>query len=93
MVPQETSVANLCMDRCSICKRFCRARGIGIVIYDPDSFRWYHSAATIGDEWTGKFAVRQQYIGQLECLAAVAAYSSLPSLLKDRDVIHFILPI
>ena len=33
---------------------------------------------------------REQYVGQLEVLAAVAAYTSRPEQLRDRDVIHFI---
>ena len=33
---------------------------------------------------------RQQYIGQLELLAAVAAYTTFPDLLSSRKVIHWI---
>ena len=43
----------------------------------------------IDQEWLTRFADKRQYIGQLECLAAVAVYFSLPEL-RGRDVIHFI---
>ena len=36
------------------------------------------------------FRPREQYIGQLEALGAVLAYSSRPEQFADRDVIHFI---
>ena len=37
-----------------------------------------------------KFVRRKQYIGQLELLAAVAAYTTFPELLRGRRVIHWI---
>ena len=57
---------------------------------DTESGQWSHSAADIGEEWLRRFAVRKQYIGQLETLAAAAAYFTLGHILVDRHVIHFI---
>jgi hypothetical protein len=37
-----------------------------------------------------RFVRKNQYIGQLEILAAVAVYYSEPSLFRNRDVIHWI---
>ena len=37
-----------------------------------------------------RFHVRTQYIGQLEMLAAAAAYFTFPDLLRDRRVLHWI---
>ena len=33
---------------------------------------------------------RQQYVGQLEVLAAVAVYTTFPEVVRGRDVVHFI---
>ena len=37
-----------------------------------------------------RFAPKDQYIGQLEILAAVCVYYSAPEWFEDRDVIHWI---
>ena len=33
---------------------------------------------------------KQQYIGQLELLAALVAYSTFPELMRDKSVVHWI---
>ena len=65
---------------------------VGIVIYDPEDpeHKWRYASAGVTDEIIARFRPREQYVGQLEVLAAVAAYTSRPEQLRDRDVIHFI---
>ena len=77
---------------------------VGVVIYDPEApvfhppmanddacdYRWRHTSAVVSPEQLDAFRPREQYIGQLEALAAVLAYSSHPDQFRDRDVIHFI---
>ena len=65
---------------------------VGIVIYDPEDTesKWRYSSAAVPQDLIDKFRKRKQYVGQLEVLAAVAAFTSRPEQLRDRDVIHFI---
>ena len=65
---------------------------IGVVIYDPldPEAKWRHASASVPAWLMAKFAKREQYIGVLETLAGVAAYTSRPRQFKDRDVIHFV---
>lgn len=56
---------------------------------DPEH-KWRYASAGVTDEIIARFRPREQYVGQLEVLAAVAAYTSRPEQLRDRDVIHFI---
>jgi hypothetical protein len=72
---------------------------IGIVIFDrslPAGEQWRHASALVPEWLMQKFRPRQQYIGQLEVLAAVAAYTSNTGAegtrgsLRGRDVVHFI---
>jgi hypothetical protein len=65
---------------------------VGIVIYDPEDLasKWRYASAAVPQELIDKFRKRKQYVGQLEVLAAVAAFTSRPEQLRDRDVIHFI---
>ena len=65
---------------------------VGIVIYDPEDpeHKWRYASSGVTDEIISRFRPREQYVGQLEVLAAVAAYTSRPAQLRDRDVIHFI---
>jgi hypothetical protein len=51
---------------------------------------WRHSSLIISPELLSQFDDREQYVGQLEVLAAVATYTSRPEQLRDRDVIHYI---
>ena len=51
--------------------------------------RWVYGHAPVPAEVMDRFVARKQYIGQLELLAAVAVYWSVPEL-RGRDVIHWI---
>jgi len=70
----------------------CPAGMVGVVIYDPEDPEsvWRYSSAAVPAELIEKFRPREQYVGQLEVLAAVAAYTSRPDQLRGPDVIHFI---
>ena len=64
---------------------------VGMCIYDPYAKdKWRHSSAEVPKWIMEKFKERDQYIGQLEVIAAVATYSSMPLEFRERDVIHFI---
>ena len=67
---------------------------IGMVVYLPPEAgrrgRYLYSSMVVPDEYMQQFQVRQQYIGQLELLAAVAAYTTFHAELRDRRVIHWI---
>ena len=65
---------------------------VGLVIYDPEDTvsYWRFGSAAVPASLLAKFRPREQYVGQLEVLAAVAAYTSRPDQLRGRDVIHFI---
>ena len=74
---------------------------IGIVIYDPHDAEfapergeevslWRHASAVVPDSLIAKFKPREQYIGQLEVLAAVCAPISRPDQYRGREVIAFI---
>jgi hypothetical protein len=54
----------------------------------PD--KWYHASTVAPPAFMAQFCERKQYIGQLELLAAVAVYYSLPSLFIDRHIIHWV---
>eukprot|EP00966_Prymnesium_polylepis_P089224 2065588-Prymnesium_polylepis.2 len=49
-----------------------------------------HSSLVVGPEMMRLLAQREQYVGKLEVMAGVAAYTSLPEQLRGRDVVHFI---
>ena len=74
---------------------------LGIVVFDPEDTahphspecpgpQWRHSSLVVGPDVMRLLAQREQYVGQLEVMAGVAAYTSLPEQLRGRDVIHFI---
>ena len=65
---------------------------VGVVIFDPEDeeARWRFSSAAVPDVIISEFREREQYVGQLEVLAAVSAYTSRADQLRGRDVIHFI---
>ena len=52
--------------------------------------RWFHIATACPPIILAHFVERATYIGQLELLAAVLPYTSLPELLRGRRVIHWI---
>ena len=53
-------------------------------------YDFVHGSAGVSEEFMEGFAVRRQYIGQVELLGAFAPYLSVPSLLRGRRVIHWI---
>jgi hypothetical protein len=57
--------------------------GVGLPSY-------YHGTWEVTQEVLDYWRVSKQYIGQLELLAAVAVYYTLPHLLQGRKVMHFI---
>ena len=64
---------------------------LGVVVCDTaGAGRWFHASLDISAEWVRRYAPKETYIGQLETLAAVAAYYSLPGVIGGRDVIHFV---
>ena len=63
---------------------------LGFVVYDPSSDEFYESDSPIPQYILDFFVVKKQKIGQCEILAATAVYSSLPTLLRGRRVLHFI---
>ena len=65
---------------------------VGVVIFDPEDNEspWRFSSAAVPESIIAQFEEREQYVGQLEVLAAVAAYTSRDTQLRGRDVIHFI---
>jgi hypothetical protein len=68
---------------------------IGIAIFDPEDVeagapQWRHSDLVISPALMAKFREREQYVGQLEVLGGVAAYTSRPEQFRGRDVVHFI---
>ena len=67
-----------------------RKAGIGIVIFLVEERRWLYAECDCPDSVLARFVLRRQYIGQLELLAAVAAYFTFPDILADREVLHAI---
>jgi hypothetical protein len=67
---------------------------IGFVICipgdDTSEAQWLHGSGVVPDEYIAQFRKREQYIGQLEILGAVAVYYSLPELFVNKKVLHFI---
>ena len=52
--------------------------------------RWLYSHEVVDRVTMAQLADREQYITQLEVMAAVAVYTSIPDELRSRDVIHWI---
>ena len=63
---------------------------LGFVVYDPDTGEFVHSDSKLPQHIRDFFVEKKQKIGQCEIAAAVAVYSSLPGLFRDRQVIHWI---
>ena len=71
---------------------------VGIVIFDPEDgvsytppdgpSTWRFASAPVSADLLATFREREQYVGQLEVLAAVAAYTSRPEQLKGLSLIH-----
>ena len=76
-------------------KSSSRPAGLGFVIFvpsdDPSGRGRLIYSSVFPDETTIRFFMRkEQYIGQLELLAATACYYSLPDIFRGREVIHFV---
>jgi hypothetical protein len=52
--------------------------------------RYYHGSLEVPASFMRKFVESRQYIGQLELLAAISVYFSMPDALRGRRVIHMI---
>ena len=52
--------------------------------------RWHYTHYAAGSDVLSAWLERQQYVGQLEVLAAVAVYTTFPEVVRGRDVVHFI---
>ena len=68
---------------------------LGVAIYDPEDdetgcAQWRHSSLVVTPAIMALLAKREQYVGQLEVMAGVAAFTSRPEQFRSRDVIHFI---
>ena len=55
---------------------------------DTCEAQWLHGSGVVPDEYIAQFRKREQYIGQLEILGAVAVYYSLPELFVNKKVLH-----
>ena len=66
-------------------RRWVRFLGFG----KRDGARWYYGDMNTPNEVMVRFGCRKNYIGQLEILAAVAVYFSMPEL-RGRRVLHWI---
>ena len=65
---------------------------LGFVLFDPelDGSGLLYSAGLMPQVLHDLLVPKQQQIVQREIIAAIAPYLSLPDLLRDRDVIHWI---
>ena len=65
---------------------------LGMVVFDPEEGVWRHSDTPVRPAILRMFADREQYVGQLEVLAAVALYTTFwrEVEFRGREVIHFI---
>ena len=61
----------------------------GVVIYDPETGETIVAAAQTPTYFFCIFLYKKQYVGQLEALAALAAYTTAaayrPGMFKDRE--------
>ena len=53
-------------------------------------YDFYHGSAEVPESFMQGFVRRRQQIGQLEILAGLVPYLSVPHLLAGRDVVHWI---
>lgn len=73
-----------------------RPAGIGWVVYIPavagcsGPTGWFYSEYSAPADVIAAFVAKASYIGQLELLAAIAPYFSMPAAFADEFVIHFI---
>ena len=68
----------------------CKA-AIGAIVWCPRERVYYHSRLIINLPTLERlFAIKDQYIGQLEMMAALSVYASLPDVFSNSLVLHFI---
>jgi hypothetical protein len=68
----------------------CEA-GLGFVVYSPYTGSYVHSDFVVPPGLLAAlFKPHEQYVGILECLAAAAVAFSVPHLLADRLVFHYV---
>ena len=53
-------------------------------------YDWFHGSEPISDEFLAAFVYRKQQIGQLELLALLVPYLSMPEILKKKEVMHWV---
>ena len=63
---------------------------VGAVLYDPSDHQLLYSAATVPPPLVHTWLPRQNYMGQLELLAAPFALSTWPDRLRSRSIILFV---
>ena len=56
----------------------------------PEQYRWLHGGGSIPADLRRAFLDRKQQIGQVEIIAGIVAYLSIPDELAGRSIIHFI---
>ena len=71
-----------------------RDAGLGVVICDPETGVSIIAEAQTPSYFFALFVPKQQYVGQLEALAALCAYTTAavyrPGMFMNRNVVHFI---
>ena len=65
------------------------APGAGLVFL-AQYYDLYHGSAEVPQDMMEGFVWRRQQIGQMEILAGVVPYMSMPDVLRGRDVLHWI---
>ena len=70
--------------------RGCTA-AIGAVVWSPADRVYFHSRLVISQSMLERlFSLKDQYIAQLEMIAVMSLYASLPHVLTDALVLHFV---
>ena len=71
-------------------ERGCTA-AIGAIVWCPRDRVYYHSSLTVSrSTLEALFAIKDQYIGQLEMMAVMSVYASLPRVFRNALVLHFV---
>ena len=64
---------------------------IGAIVWCPRDRVYYHSSLTVSrSTLEALFAIKDQYIGQLEMMAVMSVYASLPRVFRNALVLHFV---
>ena len=71
-------------------ERGCTA-AIGAVVWSPRDRVYYHSRLILSIALLEElYDIKDQYIAQLEMMAVLSVYASLPSVFKGQHVLHFV---